>query len=73
VQAAYKYEWSIHWGVWAASSSSSPSDDDDDDDVPGMRGIAASWVGGNEFQYYFGDVAIVPMKYEILVELKRGA
>ncbi|KFY88015.1 hypothetical protein V498_06935 [Pseudogymnoascus sp. VKM F-4517 (FW-2822)] len=63
VQAAYAYEWSIHWSIYGADSPA--------DSIP-LRGLAHSRFEDNEFQYYFNDVAVVPMSYGTVVSLRKG-
>ncbi|KFY14473.1 hypothetical protein V492_02601 [Pseudogymnoascus sp. VKM F-4246] len=65
-QAAYAYEWSIHYLIYGATDSA--------DAIPVIRGTAKSQLDENEFQYYVADVAIAPMPIEgALISLKNGA
>jgi hypothetical protein len=60
-QAAYAYEWNIHWRIYGASASAGS--------IP-LRGLAKS--DEFDFQYYSNNVAVVPMIYDNAISLHKG-
>lgn len=63
VEAAYAYEWSIRWGIYSTRSSSN---------TPATGRITRSQFEDNEFQYYFNNVAVVPVMNKYAVSFRKG-
>lgn len=63
VQAAYAFEWSIHWEASNIESTSG---------ISAISGLLRSGEEDNKFRYYFDDVAVVPLPYGFYDRLGEG-